>query len=43
MQQNIEICDAKQSKKVHQYKNTKVNLYKNSAAIWYNKTCRLKN
>ena len=37
-QQNIKICDAKQ---VHQYKNTKIKLYKSNAAIWCNKTCRI--
>jgi hypothetical protein len=26
----------------HQYKNIKTKLYKNNAAIWYNKTCRMK-
>ena len=39
-QQNMKICNAKQAKYVFQYKNTKINLYKNNAAIWYNKTCR---
>ena len=34
--------DAKQAKPVHQYKNTKIKLYKSNAAIWYNKTCRIK-
>jgi len=41
-QQNIKICDAKQAKQVHQYKTTKIKLYKSNAAIWYNKTCRIK-
>jgi len=36
------ICDAKQTKQVHQYKNKKIKLYKCNAAIWYNKTCRIK-
>ena len=40
-QQNIKTCDAKQAKQVYQYKN-KIKLYKNNAAIWYNKTCRIK-
>ena len=40
-QQNIKICDAKQAKQVHQYKNTKTKLCKSNAAIWYNKTSRL--
>ena len=30
---------AEQAKQVYQYKNTKIKLYKNNAAIWYNKTC----
>jgi hypothetical protein len=34
---NIKLCDAKQ---VYQYKNTKMKLYKNNAAIWCNKTCK---
>ena len=41
-QQNVEICDAKQAKQVHQYKNTNIKLYKSNGAIWYNKTCRIK-
>ena len=41
-QQNIKIYDAKQTKQVYQYKNTKIKLYKSNAAIWYNKTCRIK-
>ena len=32
--------NAEQAKPVHQYKDTKIKLYKNNAAIWYNKTCR---
>jgi len=36
------ICDAKQAKQVYQYKNTKIKLYKSNAAIFYNKTCRIK-
>jgi hypothetical protein len=31
--------NAEQAKHVYQYKNTKIKLYKNNAAIWYNKTC----
>ena len=31
--------NAEQAKPVYQYKNTKIKLYKNNAAIWYNKTC----
>ena len=39
-QKNIKLRNAKQAKRVYQYKNTKIKLYKNNAAIWYNKTCR---
>ena len=35
-------CDAKQAKQVYQYNKTKIKLYKSNAAIWYNKTCRIK-
>jgi hypothetical protein len=42
-QRNIKICDAKQAKGLYQYKNTKIKLYKNNAAIWYNKIRRSKN
>jgi len=38
----ISIVFAKQTKHVLQYKNIKTVLYKNNAAIWYNKTCRIK-
>ena len=41
-QQNIKICDAQQAKQVHQFKNTKIKLYKSNAAIWYNKTYWIK-
>jgi len=34
---NIKLHNAKP---VYQYKNTKIKLYTNNAAIWYNKTCR---
>ena len=37
---NVKLCNAQQAKQVYQYKNTKIKLYKNNAAIWYNKTCR---
>ena len=37
---NIKLCNTDQAKRVYQYKNTKIKLYKNNAAIWYNKTCR---
>ena len=36
-QKNIKLCDAKQ---VYHYKNIKLKLYKNNAAIWFNKTCK---
>jgi hypothetical protein len=36
------LCSAKQAKQIFQYKNIKIKLYKNNAAIWYNKTCRIK-
>ena len=32
----------KQAKQVYQYKNIKIKWYKSNAAIWYNKTCRIK-
>jgi len=38
-QRNIKLCDAKQ---VYHYKNIKLKLYKNNAAIWFNKTCKAK-
>ena len=37
---NIKLHNAEQAKLVHQYKDTKIKLYNNNAAIWYNKTCR---
>jgi len=33
-QQNVKFCNAKQATQTYKYKN--------NAAIWYNKTCRLK-
>ena len=30
------------AKQVYHYKNTKIKLYKNNAAIWFNKTCKTK-
>ena len=36
---NYIMHNAEQAKPVYQYKNTKIKLYKNNAAIWYNKTC----
>jgi len=41
-QPNIKICSAKQAKQIFQYKKIKIKLYKNNAAILYNKTCRIK-
>ena len=41
-QLNIKIFSAKQAKQIFQYKKIKIKLYKNNAAIWYNKTCRIK-
>jgi hypothetical protein len=41
-QPNIKICSAKEAKQVFQYKKIKIKLYKNNGAIWYNKTCRIK-
>jgi hypothetical protein len=41
-QQNITFCIAKQAEQIYKYKNMKIKLYKNNAAIWYNKTCRMK-
>ena len=38
-QKNIKLCNAEQAKRVYQYKNIKIKLYKNNAAIWYNKIC----
>ena len=32
-QQNVKICDANQAKQIHQYKNTKMKLYKSTAVI----------
>ena len=40
-QPNIKICIAKQAKQIFQYK-IKIKLHKNNAAIWHNKTCRIK-
>jgi hypothetical protein len=41
-QPNMKICSAKQTKQIFQYKKIKIKLYKNNAAIWYNKTCKIK-
>jgi len=39
---NLKICIAKQTKQIFHYKKIKITLYKNNAAIWFNKTCRIK-
>jgi len=39
-QKNIKLYNSEQAKGVYQYKNTKIKLYQNNAAIWYNKICR---
>jgi len=36
-QKNIKLCNAGKAKRVYQYKNIKLKLYKNNAAIWYKK------
>jgi hypothetical protein len=41
-QQNLQFCIATQAKQTYKYKNIKIELYKNNAAIWFNKTCRMK-
>ena len=38
VQTHIKFTRAKQAKDIHEYKNTKRQLYKTIAAIWYNKT-----
>ena len=40
---NLKICVAEQAKLIFQYKKIKIKLYKANAAIWFNKTCRIKN
>jgi hypothetical protein len=39
-QQNVKFCIAEQAKPIYKYKNIKTKLYKDNAAIWYNKICR---
>jgi len=39
---SLKFIDTKQAKEIYHYKNTKMKLYRTNAAIWYNKTCRLK-
>ena len=41
-QKNIKLHNAEQAKPVYQYKNTKIKLYKNNAAIWYKKKLCIK-
>ena len=41
-QRNVKLCDAKQARQLYHYKNTKLKLYKNNAAVWFNKTCKAK-
>ena len=36
---NLKFCIAKQ---MFHYKKIKIKLYKTNAAIWFNKTCRIK-
>ena len=40
-QSSSEIPEGLMNNLVYQYKNIKIKLYKNNAAIWYNKTCRI--
>ena len=42
-QPNLKTCIAKQAKQISHYKKIKINLYKNNAAVWFNKTCWIKN
>jgi len=37
----IKFACAKQAKDAHAYKNTKRRVYKTTAAIWFNKTCKI--
>jgi len=39
---NIKFISAKQAKRIHSYKNTKIRMYRIFAAIWYNKICKEK-
>ena len=41
-QQHVKICTAKQAKDIHRYKTTKIKLCRTNAAIWFNKTRRVK-
>jgi len=39
---NLKICIVKQAKQIFHYKKINIKLHKNNAAIWFNKTCRIK-
>jgi hypothetical protein len=41
-QAKMKTCSPKQAKQIYQYKKIKIKLHKNNAAVWYNKTCRIK-
>jgi hypothetical protein len=38
---NINFGSAQQAKAAYDYKNTKEELYKTNAAIWFNKICKI--
>ena len=42
-QPHIRFTNAKQAKAIHEFKNIKRRLHKNTAVIWYNKNCRDQN
>jgi hypothetical protein len=39
---SLKFVNAKQASIIYEYKNIRRKLYKTNAAIWFNKTCRLK-
>jgi len=39
---NLKTCIAKQAKQIFHYQKIKIKLYKTNAAIWFKKTCRIK-
>ena len=39
---NVKFIDVKQTKSIYQFNNIKNKLYRTNAAIWYNKTYRLR-
>jgi len=41
-QNHIKFVCSKQAKTIHEYKSLKRRLYKTTAALWHNKTCRKK-